>query len=398
MHVLYIVKRPVVARDFERYGMATMLERGYAVTVLDLSRALHPDLSRPEPVAADHPNLTMHEIARIEDLDDARSLFEKADLAFLLIQSYGLAPSNIRVLRILAETGTPYLIMAPALFPGWNAAEPTPTLSARFRGVVARLRDANFRNSLVHRLPTGLLGIPKASFVIYNSLESAADNNLVGPGTVPIHAHTFDYDLYLRDRNQPTNGAANHAVFVDQYAPFHEDYRELNARPIDAGAYFSSLRRVFDEVEHALGLEVVIAAHPRADYSNLDRPFGDRRMIAGETMRLIRDSSLVMLHTSTVVGYAVLFRKPVMVLTSDALYHRQSYERHFYEAFSRVLGTQLRFMDSGPGELRLKDALTIDEAAYDRYVDQYMRYPGSPDRPLWDIVLDAIGQRERHTA
>jgi len=243
-------------------------------------------------------------------------------------------------------------------------------------------------NSIIARLSPELLGVPRAAFAVFGSAESAISvNPLIGPDTFRINAHSWDYDLYLEHRSA-ADQISETAVFLDQYLPYHEDYVPLRAAPLNAEHYYAGLRRVFDRIENELGLNVVIAAHPRSDYTDKPEAFGSRPVIRGETAALIAKSRLVIAHNSTGIGLAVAFRKPVMLIVTKELYHRQVYEKHFYDGFAEELGTPLRYFDQRDA-MPLQGALLIDDKAYDQYVARYLR-ASDENRPLWDIIYDAI--------
>ena len=92
--------------------------------------------------------------------------------------------------------------------------------------------------------------------------------------------------------------------------------RVVGLRPIDPERYFSSLNVYFARLEAVLGIRVVIAAHPKANYQATR--FDGRTIIAGRTPELVRDADLVISHHSTSISYAVLAEKPIVfVYTSD---------------------------------------------------------------------------------
>jgi len=386
---LYLIKRPLVRRDYDRLGVGYFLSEGHQVSVLDLSEVIHPNLSMAETDAPPHSNLIIHKVRNWKELRSLKPEIANSDLALLLIQSYGLARSNLPVLRLLAETKTPYLVQAPMVYPGWRLNTASQNFGQRLKDIWRRAGAADPLNSIIARMPRALMGIPTASFVVYSSAKSKCTNSLVGPATHEIEAHTYDYDLYRQHWRGRRTEEKNQAVFIDQNLPFHEDYTELNASPLDADEYFGQLRALFTRIEEELGLNVVIASHPRADYADKPHLFGNRPVRAGKTFDLIAQSRLVLAHNSTAIGHAVMFRKPVMLLVTRKLYHRQVYEKHIYEEYSRQLGTPLRYFDD-LSDFDLTGVFDVNTAKYERYMDTYLRYPHSKQEPLWQVVLDAV--------
>ena len=60
-----------------------------------------------------------------------------------------------------------------------------------------------------------------------------------------------------------------------------------------------------------------------------------------------------------------------------------------FDAISVALNKPITFYDDA-ATLDLTQALDIDQAAYDRYMADFVKAPGSPDLPYWQIVLDGV--------
>ena len=78
-----------------------------------------------------------------------------------------------------------------------------------------------------------------------------------------------------------------------------------------------------------------------------------------------------------------------MLFATEAMYRRHAYQKRFFDSLPRELGTPLRFYDD-PDAADLSDPFSIDDDAYDRYLAAYIKAPGTPSKPYWDIVLDAV--------
>ena len=83
-----------------------------------------------------------------------------------------------------------------------------------------------------------------------------------------------------------------------------------------APLFYGSLNSFFSKVEQHFGCKVVIAAHPSSVYTN--NPFDGRDIIYNKTCELIKDCTAVCMHTSNALSYAILFNKPLALLTNKA--------------------------------------------------------------------------------
>ncbi len=388
MKFLYLIKRPLTPRDRDRYGINFMLDHGHSVTVLDLSEVIHPCLDHGYAGVFDDDRVDIREIASWPQFEGQRQAFLDSDLVILQIQSYGLSRSTYHPLRMIAKTGVPYLILAPTLYPGWDIKTKKPSFIGIIADKRARLRKMDPVNSLISRLPPSWLGIGMAAYIVYPSLAGEGSNTLVGPLTKAIKAHTFDYEIYLDELKQGPD-PLDRAVFLDQFMPYHPDAKATGITHVDDKKYFHGLCQVFDRIENELGLEVVIAAHPRADYEARPGLFGDRQVISGKTAHLVATSRLVLAHQSTAIGFAVLFKKPIMFLVNRSIYNVDVYGTHCYEAFASELGSPLLFFDS-PASMELSNVCTVNNKLYDDYIGAYLKHPDSNAKPLWGNILDKI--------
>lgn len=387
--VVYVFKQALSRRNHERYGIGFMRGRGHRVTVLDVGPFYRPPV-RGERVGYDaFDGLDLQVIETGADLARAAEAFADAAVIFYMVSSQQLSRRDVPILRRIARSGRPYVVAMINAVPGMTAADRATPPLAKLRETVGRLAEIDPLNSIVARLPLPLLGIEPAAAVLYAGRRSRARSQMAGPTTRAIGVHAMDYDVFRELRGR-VGEARDIAVFVDQNRPFSPDAVEYRARNrIDPDSYFAGLRRLFDGIEDRLGLRVVIAIHPRAAYADRPELFGGREIVAGETARLIGESRLVVLHQSTAVNFAVLFKKPVLIAASKELIGLQVWHKYWYGMMAERLGTRVRFMDD-PDGLDLEGALAVDEAAYGAYVEDYIKEAGTPELPFWRIVTDEL--------
>jgi len=157
---------------------------------------------------------------------------------------------------------------------------------------------------------------------------------------------------------------------------------------VDPEYYYACLRNAFDHVEKETGLKVVIAACPRADYSNTPNPFGEREIVFYQTGRLIGESKLVLAHRSTAIGFAIMFRRPVMLIAlEDAMNHIN--HQIPMTAYAEALGRQVQLIDENENML-LDCSLEFDQDTYDTFMSNYVKTHNSPNAAMWEIVMDEI--------
>lgn len=205
-----------------------------------------------------------------------------------------------------------------------------------------------------------------------------------------IWAHTFDYDVYLNNGHQELELGERYAVFLDEDMAFHLDYDHSGIKPpTTPDRYYPVMNRFFERFERANGMRVIVAAHPRSQYELRPEVWSGRTLIRNKTAQLVRDADCVLGHSSTSLSFAVLWRKPILFLSSNDLAH--SYLGPHIALRSSLLQRPLVNVDECPAVLPDPDALlVVDEDVYSRYVSEFIKFPGSPDLPAWQIFSEFV--------
>ncbi len=214
--------------------------------------------------------------------------------------------------------------------------------------------------------------------------------------TTVINTHSMDYDRYLEmDPSKPAylDKLSKYCVFIDEYFPFHPDYVVAGVKPpCTENKYYPSLNKFFDYVEKKFNLPVIIAAHQRADYNSHPKAYPYRTIISGQTNYLVRDAEFVIMHSSTAISYAALFKKAILFITTDELKENND------GLYDDAICTFARFFGKAPintdGDYSsLCEIPAIDEKLYDKYINDYIKVKGTPKKKIWEIFIDEI---EKH--
>jgi len=204
---------------------------------------------------------------------------------------------------------------------------------------------------------------------------------------VPINL--CDYDQWKTTSQEGERVVAGrHAVFLDSYLPHHSDGNVLGWPSIDPNNYYKSLNRFFDLLEKKHGLEIVIAAHPRADYPV--NPFNARKIFYGRTPELAKYAEFAILHCSLAQCYQVLNFKP-MIFTYTyemASLYRNTFMLELY-ASAAYLNAAIYNIDT----ITQSDQVTIrdvDPARYDAYKYDFLTSRESEHFTTQEIFLKEI--------
>ena len=153
--------------------------------------------------------------------------------------------------------------------------------------------------------------------------------------------------------------------------------------------YYENLNRFFDKFERIHNLEIIIAANPKSNY-NIKEKFIGRKFYKNKTGQLIKNSNLVFAHSSTAVGFAVIYGKPIINLTSNKLKESWIHQEILYS--SKVLKTSLINIDIY-NSARDSEKLNIekyDKNSYETYFKTYIKSNKIENMTSWQIFYSYL--------
>lgn len=384
--VIFVVEAPLSTRDFDRFGIGHLRDAGFEIVVVDVSSVLQPHMR-----AVLRPDLEERiDVRRIDRVATAARLVRALlgpDTIFVYLLGYRAA--TLSLFQAVGSGHGRYALWALTTVPRMETvASPGRRM---FSGLMRTPRA--WLDSIVYRIPARLCGVRSAEVVVMAGTRSLAAGNArtTGRDTTRLFAGALDYDLFLDAADSGRGGSRNDIatiVFLDQFLESHPDREHFAVPFCDPRTYYSNLRRVFDAAESELGARVVVAAHPRSDYKSGDTRFGGREIIAGRTVDLVRDATLVLTHDSTAIGFAVLFERPVCFITDDGI-RKNDARRANAETLSRLLGKPIHNLDHD-SPIDWKSECVIDRGRYEEYRESYLKRSASPRAYSWQIFAEYL--------
>ena len=216
-------------------------------------------------------------------------------------------------------------------------------------------------------------------------------------GEFEIRSHAFDYDIYLRQKNQNSvKKQDNYAVFLDSAVVSHPDGRRLGAggewgmpKEVETvNTYYPAIRSFFDDFEKRTGMRVVIALHPRIIISKeLVRQYGGREVILKNTSRLVKNSKMVIVQNSTSMNFAVLWKIPLLIITTT-IFDRNGYST--MKSIENIFKTKRININKAYKD---KDYIKISSgvvAQYDSYKENLIKTNNSPKVNSVTILIKGL--------
>jgi hypothetical protein len=208
-----------------------------------------------------------------------------------------------------------------------------------------------------------------------------------------VRINSSDYDQYqkiLKDDGNHVN-ETSYCVFLDEYLPYHPDFKIMGLNTVLPEPYYKSLNQFFSRVESLYNVKVIVAGHPKAQYSI--NPFDGRDICFFETAKLVRGASLVLAHMSTSVSFAVLFNKPVLFFFNNEIQRAFGKARvDIIKHIAYVLSSQAVNVDNlNDCKLKqVKNLSRVNSEKYDDYKYQYLTSVETAESDTADIIINEL--------
>ncbi len=377
-HVLILTEAPFTRRDFDRFGVE-LLRKNFQVSILDCTSWLKPEFwTKYSKIAYHCPGYK-----EVHDLDSfVNSLETSANT--IAIDFLGDCANSATARIELKKRQISRAVFVQGLLPrpkaSWYQRLSSLFSSNTPRSAIRKL--ARRAGRMIHQLPAPDVAMLSGSASLNDARVEGAAHRL--------WAHSFDYDVYLANQHQEVDGGEPYAVFLDEDMAFHPDYDHSGIEPPTTPArYYPAMNRFFDRFELANGMRVIVSAHPRSQHAPNPELWNGRTVIQNKTASLVRSAECVLGHSTTSLSFAVLWRKPILLLSTNDL--DRSYLGPGITLRSSLLHLPLFNVDECPNVIpKMEEDRGVDEAAYSSYIAEFIKLPGTPDLPVWQIFSDFV--------
>tara|TARA_A100001035_G_scaffold279397_1_gene280677 strand:+ start:881 stop:2059 length:1179 start_codon:yes stop_codon:yes gene_type:complete len=363
--VLLITAQVINERNYKRFSLNLFKEK-YDFTILDVSYIFNKD-SYLQNFKNRVDISNYHFVKSFKELNDQSDLLEINDLLIGLIGQENEITSKIySFIKPYEEKLCVVLISAFPLYP----------LKMKFFLLKRIITKFNREKSFL-----GI--IKKLTYIIKRKLFTKRENLVPGYflvcGNAVANQYGFDtskakiikscsYDYLLSKNNYDNLIKEKYIVFLDENIINHTDFSILNAKVEDEELYYVELRNFFKFIENNFKLSVVVAAHPRSDISYTKKMLPDYKVLINQTAGLVKFSEGCIAHASTSINFAVIFKKPILFLTSYRMARTRLENYQLASWFNKIpinMSKELKVNE-------IENALTFDDANYSSYFGKFI--------------------------
>lgn len=235
----------------------------------------------------------------------------------------------------------------------------------------------------------------RSSIGHYNVVFAAgkvAEKSFVSITNCIVCCNHFDYDDALEFEQKSSYNKINYIVFLDEFLSGHPDFKMQNTHTVSENNYFCEMNLFFQKLEKTLGLEVIIASHPKANYDL--KVFDGRKIIKYQTAELAKNATLIIAHVSTSIGFGVIYQKPIVLTYTQDLKAVNPTYVGYINTFGRALNCLVIEIDEFIDTDQIFHLKDIDTSSYNAYLENYLTSNESKRIHTKQIFLNYLARFE----
>jgi len=376
--IIFLSQDRFSTRNFKRFGIKQLIKRGFQVEFWECSPIIVPkffkSFSPPDP----------KEFSGLKLFHSKKDLFEAIDeltAQDVILNLLAYHPNKTwDILKKISEKNINWGVFC--------VSDPFNPQNFEIGIKIKRLfqNPSSIFNPILKRFHQNWNPLRPYDFILKvgSAPISQIYQNQMDSNTEILDIHSFDYDLHLESKNEIDLEEA--IVYLDEGGPFHPDaIISQNKFPCTQEEFYGSLNSFFRTTESKFESKVVIAAHPKSKYGKMQDVFERRKVVYKQSHRLAKSSKFVIATCSTSLHFAVIYKKPIIFLAYNPP------TKNIFDHQVRCLAAMFDKTPihwTGKESLNWKSELDVNEKLYSKFFTTYIKKPGSPEKPLWDIFAD----------
>jgi len=383
--IIYLVCSHVSKRDFERLGIKNWIDNGWKVEVFDITKFLFPSFSKY--INENKSSFYFEGLRVFQNINEVLSTLNNLKNKVVFIDNIGFSTAEQRIRKAARDHGVLVRIKL--------GSHPEPKYKKNIPNLFRLIKNPiTLVNKIIFFFKEKIEKIVAKKYFpdyfVVGGIKSMSGIN--DKKTSIIKAHNMDYDFFIHEKQVKLNKKTNSIVFIDGGGAYHTDDIRLGLTPgVTADNYYPVINRGLHEIEKSLKLNIKIAAHPKSNFEISQKKY-NHPIFENKTFELIRDADIVVSHNSTSLQWAIIMKKPIILVKTDEI-ENASYAKNFknsIDEFAVILGKRVVNLSQLSSVNNWKDYLNVDDEKYEKYIENYVKTKGSPEKLLWNIVIEYI--------
>ncbi|SMO58119.1 hypothetical protein SAMN06265379_10386 [Saccharicrinis carchari] len=388
-NIFFIHRFPFSKEAFIRDEFEYFIDKGYNVKYLDISNLL-----KKKNIGVKYPETLQEHIIPFESKKEFGNFLMDNKEGSVIVTDVGLLSNSAWMYVAVFKAKLPYILFEHSVLPRIR------TTGKQVSKVSLLKIGKRFRYEKIYKKPAELLMYWLAKTKLYPAEViitskpklSSEKRTLRGPKTIIKYTASLDYNAAMAVGDEITVNEP-YAVFVDQYFVHHPDFKTNHiVHFFSAEEYYGELNKFLNDFSAHTGLKMVIASHPRRSEEQAKDFDPEFEIYYNKTAELVKNSTIALIHFSTAINYAVIFKKPFMLLNSSLFKNSNVSEEVM--RFSKYFNKEAVNMSDYENVLNSLDEkiYDIDESKYKAFLDLYIKHPNAENETFKHQIEFALAR------
>ncbi len=388
VNIYFIHRFPFTKDAYIRDEFDYFTSKGYTVLYLDISSLLKK--LKIESTCPPELNRFVISFSKRHEFD---AFIQSHKENSIIVTDVGLLANSAWMYVSIFRAQIPYIVFENTVFPRIIAKETYHSIKIdlikffrrlHLKKVLMKPQDLyDFMWAVISKIPAKMIITSRSSL-------SSEIRSLQGKQTTIKYTVSLDYRL-SSNLTEDILIPGNYAVFIDQYFVHHPDFKTNHIiSNFSEKEYYGELNKYLKAFSDYTGLKVIIAAHPRRSSARTNDFLPEFELFYNKTAELIKGSSLVLLHFSTAISFAVIFNRPFLLLSSR-LFKTSNIHSEIEKFASYFHSPSVIMSDEIEHPTRKEpDIYRIDMNRYENYMNNFIKHPKSGDETFRELVESQI--------
>jgi hypothetical protein len=384
--IVLIFNTPALNTDIQTYSLEELLDSGYGVCILDASPFLLPEANQLITATRLSDERFESYICKTKkELEYHIRQYSKNACFIPMFNSY-------YDVRFVFKLFTKYKVFYGHVTTARTELDLSNT-DVRFKRSWrnSKLNPIHLYKALYNRIGRKIINYQKAKFIVLGGSHNEdlyINSTLYNKNTKILRFHTWDYERFINSNSYDNEGKP-YCVYLDQYFPFHPDLKtqmDFEFTEYDKTEFVNDMNVIFEHIRCNYKLDIIIAAHPRADYKNKKDLYPNTKIEYGKTAQLIKGAKLVVANFSNSIMFAVMANLPLLIVNSNIIKKIDYIEKILLE-FACLTGA---FLVENSIRLPKENIIAINEEKYNLLNNKYIRQDEQNGKSMWLNIVESI--------
>jgi hypothetical protein len=380
--IIYLVNYPFSEQDVKKNGIQNWINHGWNVEIFDITSFTYPKFWRS--ISRDKLYVNLEGVTIFKNINEILLALNNLQDKVVFIDSIGWSKEEMNIRSTASAHGLILSVMSGSIPKPKNNKNYMNSLSLIKTPIVFVNKLIGFFKTLVKK---NRIKKYNPDYTVVSGSSSLSEVN--NKKTKIIKAHNFDYDVFIQEKQIKSNKDSNSLVFLDETTSYST---RSGLKPyVTADNYFPMIDHCLYQIAKSLNLNIKIAAHPRSNLG-IEKIKYNHSIFKNKTFELIRDANVVVGHSSSSLQWAVIMKKPIILLTTDEIqneYYGKPWAK-LIDSFATILGKKVINLNNISNIIDFSDYLNVNHEKYEKYIETYVKTKGSPEKLSWEIIIEHI--------